>query len=747
MGTNVLEIFEKEVHGLIRKIVDVCLKLDKDFENAAHLQELMRCFHTLKGSARAVQFLSVLRVAHDMEGIYHDLLDTGKAPTSDLVDLSLYATDIIGTLVRSGNSDKESAPEDFFELVNAYNEGNPLNIPRPSHHSNGASDNASEGESGGEGSPTAPVLDADMVEAPIYAPQQANSQILDKLLGLAGELTVAVSAIQNQRRNFQQFSSELINTTREIGSNIRLGAQDNQLEGGQTGQESLLGLNKIYTKNLEELEHFEARLMNLSSSLSNQVTEARLVAVDSILTGLPRVVRDLAKELNKECRIEVSGDSTRVDSAVVETISVPLLHLVRNALSHGIESPNDRRKAGKSPEGLVKIEVRRLSTEVQLIILDDGNGIDLDAIRDAVIGRGDVSLETWNSLSNDEQLQFIFLPGFSTSKTVTEVSGRGFGLDIVKSEVEQIGGRIEVETNSGIGTRFVVYAPLSLSLLHSLLVVGGKHPYFGRQLYCFPTSEVKQVRRVSLEDIRTVDGQDAVRIDDHTLKLFRFSRVMKLEAIHANIAEQHVLIIGNEKTNYALIVDEVLGDNEIVSRPLAQQLKSIEHVSGSALLLDGGIALIADVKDMVQTLSTAQHLGSQEESVDESATGTEKQGRILIVEDSVTVREVERHVLASAGYDVVTAVDGKDGLNKIKRGHFDVIVSDVDMPRLDGIEMIRQLRSQERYATIPIIVVSYKDRKEDRQKALDVGATYYVTKSEFDSGEMLELIADLIGRG
>jgi len=258
---------------------------------------------------------------------------------------------------------------------------------------------------------------------------------------------------------------------------------------------------------------------------------------------------------------------------------------------------------------------------------------------------------------------------------------------------------------------------------------------------------VKQVRRVSLEDIRTVDGQDAVRIDDHTLKLFRFSRVMKLEAIHANIAEQHVLIIGNEKTNYALIVDEVLGDNEIVSRPLAKQLKSIEHVSGSALLLDGGIALIADVKDMVQTLSTAQHLGTQEVDVDESATGTEKQGRILIVEDSVTVREVERHVLASAGYDVVTAVDGKDGLNKIKRGHFDVIVSDVDMPRLDGIEMIRQLRSQERYATIPIIVVSYKDRKEDRQKALDVGATYYVTKSEFDSGEMLELIADLIGRG
>ena len=733
MGINVMEIFEKEVTNLTQKITATALELEKAPSDRHLLEDLMRFFHTLKGSARAIQFQAILEVAHAMEGLYHNLLDTEGAASSDLVELSLFATDIIKMLM---GSDAKEAPPVFAQAIIAYQTGQPLNL---------SSQTLPTAEESAEFTAVTPNADDSF---DINTTRTADAHTLDKLLRLTGELTVAMSAFHQEQSSLRLFADEFNALSRRIELGMgRSTSHGNRTVDSSTFRELSADLAKMQKKfgaQIDSLDHVENRLSVISSSLSTQVTEARLVAMDSVLNGVPRLVRDLARDLDKQCRVEVAGDTTRVDGAVVEAIGVPLLHLVRNALAHGIETPEQRQASNKESEGTIKIEVRKLSTEVRLVVQDDGSGINLEAIRSKAISRGDITESTWENLTQHERLQFIFLPGFSTATQVNEVAGRGFGLDIVKSAIEEMGGRIEVETTANLGTRFVLYAPLSLSLMNSILVNGGTHPFFGTQWFCFPSNEILQIARVGLQDLRTIDGQEAIRVGDETLKVFAFHQIMGLAPVTQDISQKHLLIVGSDRSRYGLLVEGVEGVKEVVSRQVATQIDQLQHVSGATILVNGAVALIVDVKDIVQQLVHERNTQSLHTSRQTDASGERAKGSILVVEDSVTVREVERHVLESAGYDVVTAVDGKDGLNQVKRSHFDLIITDIDMPRMDGIEMIATLRRQEKFSTVPIVVVSYKDRDEDRAKAMDAGASYYVTKSEFDSGEMLNLISDLL---
>jgi two-component system sensor histidine kinase and response regulator WspE len=444
-----------------------------------------------------------------------------------------------------------------------------------------------------------------------------------------------------------------------------------------------------------------------------------------------------------------------------------MLHLIRNAIDHGIEEASVRQDAKKPAAGRLYIEARQLGSMMRIRIADDGAGIDHAKLMRTVIERGHTTEDLWHAMALEERMQFLFLPGLSTADQVSTTSGRGFGLDIVKNVLDEVGGQVAVHSENGRGTMFELRVPLTLALTRCLLVVGGKHSLFGTQRYAVPMNEIARVHRLDLDWLREIQGRVAARIDGETLFLHRLDDLLGLQPVRRELVNQNLIVLGEADNHCGLLVDEVSDELDLVSRPLDPRLGKVRDVAALALLDDGGLALILDVPDLLERMregaggvrrtlpgagSTAGPLfgrpgtGPHTQVPTDSADSDQADAapRLLVVEDSVTVREVERHFLEQAGYQVTTAVNGIDGLNKARAGEFQMMITDIDMPRMNGIELISTLRGMERFRALPIVVVSYKDRAEDKEKALEAGADRYVTKSQFDTDVMLAIVADLL---
>lgn len=811
-----LAIFRSQVEGQLRSASDLALELERASgageDITTLLESLMREFHTIKGAARAIQFDEIKDVAHQIEDIYHALMDgEGEVRMPDLTNLTLHALDLVeGHLQSRVDGTPFSGNDNLRQAVQGYLKGEPLELPTAPAEGAAAVEAVEEESAVAEVSTeTEPepepvevaVTDAEAVvesgEAERSAPEAENSapgeppitaqgngvpqagatrtqssqsagdyeQLTDSLLTVSGEFTVAIDALQDQRQMMRGASQRLTIMNREMGLFIGLMMEKIQQAGIEPPLERMSDLQRKmriigndYSASIESLDLAESRLQFLGENLRDEVTRARLVPLSNLFSNYPRVVRDLAQELGKQCRIEITGEQTRIDRAVLEAVRAPMIHLLRNGLDHGLETPEVRRAAGKPDQGKLTLKAVQLGGQIRITLEDDGRGINMDHIGEKVVQRGDTTQELWQAMTDQEREQFLFLPGFSTAKQVSATSGRGFGLDIVKVEVEKVGGMVTLEVpESGHGTRFVVELPLTLSLTRCLMVSGGKSNYFGRQTYAFPLNEIGEVRRANSADLRQVEGRESILIDKDILPLHDFSQMMSLEPARDKMEEKHLLVIGRGSERRALLVDEVLDEQDVVARTFDSRLGKLRDMQGVSLLRDGGVALIVDLGDLLQSMQDSHGSGSSmgmgshlgfgnevETSIDQIESDTET-GHILVVEDSATVREVERHMLEQAGYSVTTAVNGVDGFNKLRADNFDLIISDIDMPRMNGIEMITKIRATDKYGQIPIIVVSYKDREQDRMQAMDAGANHYVTKAAFDSGEMMDRIRELIG--
>ena len=778
-----LAIFRSQVEGQLRSASDLALELERASgadENLGELLEsLMREFHTIKGAARAIQFDEIKEVAHEIEDVYHALMDgEGEARMPDLTNLTLHALDLVEGLLQSRvDGTPFSGHEKLRRSVQAYLKGEPLELQAKPPAAEAASDKqqaelsaaeaASDNSEATEDKPEA-IDDSQGSLAAEKAPQTIQNGgdyevLTDSLLTISGEFTVAIDALQDQRQMVRGAGRRLGLVQRDLSAFIGQLMEKLQQAGMESPQERASELQRKIrvilgeqSNVVESLDLAESRLQFLGENLRDEVTRARLVPLSNLFSNYPRVVRDLAQELGKQCRIEISGEQTRIDRAVLEAVRSPMIHLLRNALDHGLENGEERRAAGKPEQGHLILNAVQLGGQIRITLEDDGRGIDMVQIGRKVIERGDTTQELWAAMSPQEQEQFLFLPGFSTAKKVSATSGRGFGLDIVKVEVEKVGGMVLLEpTERGTGTRFVVELPLTLSLTRCLMVAGGTSGYFGRQHYAFPLNEVGEVRRISVNDLRQIEGREAVRIDEATLPLHDFGRMMGLQPLHEKIEQKHLLVLGRGNERQALLVEDVLDEQDVVVRTFDSRLGKLRDMQGVTLLRDGGVALIVDSGDLLQSMQESDEgialggqLGAPGSAVEldgPAAEGDASLGNILVVEDSATVREVERHMLEQAGYRVTTAVNGVEGFNKLRGEHFDLIISDIDMPRMNGIEMITKIRANDKYSQIPIIVVSYKDREQDRVVAMDAGANHYVTKASFDSGEMMDRIRELIG--
>ncbi|WP_424624679.1 hybrid sensor histidine kinase/response regulator [Achromobacter marplatensis] len=756
---SLLELFQLETRTQVQVLNNGLLALEHDPTSAAQLEACMRAAHSLKGAARIVDLHPAVRIAHAMEDCLVAAQEGRLRLQATDIDALLLGTDLLQRVATPGVELGGEIDELVVRLSNAPNAppaapAVPPRAPRPSDFL-----------------PPIQRVDEPPLAAPAAAPVAASApssqtmvrrssdqgisegervlrvtaDTLNKLLGLSSETLVEshwvgpFGASMLRLRRMQSGAAQALDGVRaalagqHVDARVQAALDDAQRIVGECQQE--------LARRTSEVDEFGWRMSHLAQRLYDTALACRMRPFGDGVGGMARMVRDLGRSLGKQVRLEIEGDATQVDRDILEKLDAPLMHLLRNAVDHGIEMPMDRMDAGKSPEGLIKLAARHAAGMLLIELSDDGAGISLDRLRVEVVQRKLTNAETAARLSEAELLEFLFLSGFSTRGEVTEISGRGVGLDVVQTMVRQLRGAVRIHQTTGQGTRFVLEMPLSLSVVRSLLVeVQG-------EIYAFPLAYVSHALQVRAEEIEQLEGHQHFRFMDKQIGLVSARQILRAGEPAPAAESVAVVVVGDHDKLYGIAVDRYVGERTLVVQPLDPRLGKVQDVMAGALMDDGTPLLILDVEDMLLSVQKLIE-GGRLTRVDGGGAVVQarRRKRVLVVDDSLTVRELERKLLLNRGFEVAVAVDGMDGWNMLRGEDFDLVVTDVDMPRMDGIELVSRIKADARLQSLPVMVVSYKDREEDRRRGLDAGADYYLAKGSFHDDALLDAVEDLIGK-
>jgi two-component system sensor histidine kinase and response regulator WspE len=777
-GFSMLELFRLEAESQTAILSSGILAVEETQRSPETIEAMMRAAHSLKGAARIVGLEPAVQVAHSLEDCF---VLAGKGEFlvgSEHVDVLLAAVDFLSSIAKASDALDADAPwaDRATALVRDLNalptRGSTASTPSPAEPDPPANDEAAAPPAPAvaeEPSPTkAPVAVAapSTVSAAPSASEpteptkpaaarpidqtdrvvRVSADSLTRLVALAGESLVEARQLRpfvDSMLHLRGRQTELCDQLSALEERLRTGdvilpAADVELIArARAASEDNLAR---FTDRVEEFEAFARRNEDLSNRLHHEVIKSRMRPLADGIRGFPRMVRDLARKLGKQVRFEVQGDQTGVDRDILDKLEAPLSHLIRNALDHGLEQPPEREAAGKSPVGSIRLEARHRAGMLNITLVDDGRGIDVDALRRRAIDRGLVARAVADQLTEMELLEFLFLPGFSTKDVVTEISGRGVGLDVVQSMVKAVGGNVRIATQPGWQTTFTLQLPITMSVIRALLVEIGGEPY------AFPLTRIDQIIHCRHSELRTVEGRQYFDRDGISIGLVMASQILEIPSGGPPSDPLPVVVVSDRGQQFGLIVDTYLGERDLEVRPLDTRLGKVPDINSASLLENGSPVLIVDVEDLVRSIDNV--LAGRRLSRVEFERLAEKERqrkRILVVDDSITVRELERQLLQSRGFAVDVAVDGMDGWNAIRSVHYDLIVTDVDMPRMDGIGLVALVKADPSRKDIPVVIVSYKDREEDRLRGLDAGANRYLTKSSFHDETFLNTIVDLIG--
>ena len=751
LDVSMLELFRMEAESQTAALTSGLLALEHDAAAPGQLDLCMRAAHSLKGAARIVGLDAGVRVAHAMED-HLVASQNAQAPlTHDQIDRLLGGADLLAQIAiaaaESGSAQTDEGKIDAYlkSLADAFSPGAktganahvqepppaPVVAPPPT------------------APPPAPVATAPAASAARESGDRVlrvTAENLNRLLGLAGESLVEAGWVKPFAESLLRLKRMQHETTRAL-DRLRETLTDQRVD--ERAQTALADAQRLaheceqaLGQRLAEVEMFDRRSYNLSHRLYDEAISCRMRPFADGVQGFPRMVRDLARTLGKDVRFEIVGENTQVDRDILASLDAPLGHILRNALDHGLEPPADRLLAGKPARGVLTLEARHSAGVLQIIVSDDGRGVDLDKLREAVVARNLASQESAAAFSEAELLEFLFLPGFTMKSTVTDISGRGVGLDVVRDMVKQVRGTVRLSSQPGKGAKFILQLPVSLSVVRTLLAEIGGEPY------AFPLAYIVRTLKLPKDKIEFLEGRQHFGMDNRRIGLITARQVLSLEDAGEPPAgdELPVVVLGDESHAYGLVVDRFLGERELVVQPLDPQLGKIKDISAAALMDDGAPVLIVDTEDLIRSMEklvSAGHLNQIARGGSGAARKARK--RVLVVDDSLTVRELERKLLANNGYDVEVAVDGMDGWNAVRTGHFDLVVTDIDMPRMDGIQLVGLITHDANLKSVPVMIVSYKDREEDRRRGFEAGAAHYLTKGSFHDESLLQAVVDLIG--
>lgn len=741
---SMLDLFRLEAESQMQVLTNGLLILESDATASDQLEACMRAAHSLKGAARIVGLNTGVDVAHAMEDCFVAAQRGDITLRKKHIDLLLRGGDLLNHIANTPEAE-----------ISHWTGENPAEVNTFLTALKTILENSEKDEPADKAGIvlTAAVADtlATSVELRSVAADghdsaervlRVTAENLNRLLGLTGESLVQsrwVKPFSASLLHLKRLHSSTGNTLDELREALSGQRLDERIEAALTDlQYRIVECQQLLTEHLVELGMFDSRSTNLAQRLYHEALACRMRPFADGIRAFPRMVRDLGHALGKKVRLNIIGETTQVDRDILEKLEAPLGHLLRNAIDHGIESADERLATGKSAEGIITLEARHSAGMLQIIIADDGRGIDQNLLRQAVIKRNHTNAETAQKLTEAELLAFLFLPGFTMRDTVTEVSGRGVGLDVVQNMVKQLRGTVRVSSQQGVGTRFQMQLPLTLSVVRTLLADIGGEPY------AFPLAYIVRTLMLPRVQIELLEGRQHFNFDGCSVGLVNAQQLLGGGEAKIVNDELPVIVVADGGNTYGLVVDCFLGERALVVQPLDARLGKVKDIAAGALMEDGSSVLIVDVEDIVRSVEKLVLTGHLSQ-VQRNVTTERKRKRVLVVDDSLTVRELERKLLDHVGYEVEVAVDGMDGWNAARTGHFDLMITDIDMPRMDGIELVTLIKKDPNLKYLPIMIVSYKDREEDRRRGLEAGADYYLTKGSFHDETLLQAVVDMIG--
>ncbi len=735
---RLLQAFREEAQERLQTLEDALARLRQSpGSSGAGIEEVFREVHSLKGAARSVGLTRIEQLCQAWESLLSALKQQRLAPLDEHWSLSRQAIKAVRQMARGDELQTAELSQAFERATlseTAHSEETGKAVPKPPAQTEPQTETAAKPDpTGGQLRVSVQRLDS----------LQFHVEELQQLKLSVGELA---ETGQNDGQDFPVWRhnrQDLAMAARQMKN--RLADVDDTL---QAPLKSLLNFVDWSGDFLEQWEHrlrlqsgrlqgFARDFAAVSDRMRREFHQVLVLPCRLLVEGVPAMVQDLADGLGKTVRLDVRGADLQVDKRILDELRSPFQHLVRNAIDHGLEQPERRYELGKEPAGQLSVTFsREAGDKVELCVRDDGRGLDSGDLREQALARGLATEEELAGWTDGQWQQLIFTSGFSTSKMITDVSGHGLGLAIVQEKVERLGGEVRVETRPGEGTAFVLRLPASLATYRALLVRAAGH------LLALPSQVIERVLRRPAEDIASMENRLTITLDGQVLPLWRLAELLGLANDTTVKARQwlSLVVLRVGETTFALLVDAVLDDQEITIKSLGRQLKRVPNVLGATLLGDGRIVPLLHPQDLLKSARQTEPAPLRGGNGAE----TETTPRVLVAEDSVTSRGLLKTILENDGYEVVTATDGLEGWSLLKQSDFDLLVSDIEMPHLDGFALTERIRDDHRLRDLPVVLVTALQSPEDRARGLDAGANAYIVKSGFDQSNLLDVIRRLL---
>ncbi len=717
------------------------------------LEAVFREAHSLKGAARVVNMTGIESLCQALETIFAALKRHELALSASLFDELHQAIDGLGQLLLATETGQEAAEQsrirERIQRLVQVSQGM-LPVPEPEISRAAAAVPAAEASHRWDKPGLGETVRISTAKLDAVL-RQAEELLSTKLA--AGQRAAELRAVHAGMTTWEREWAKICSDVRSLQQSFeRNGENPGRSALGETRAQmrtllEFLQWNSASIKKLERQlsalaragEHDHQALGRRVDELLEDMKKVLMLPFSSLLASFPKLVRDLSRDRGKEVELAISGEEIEIDRRILEEIKDPLMHLVRNCIDHGIEKPEERERKRKPPCGKVTLAITlKDSSKVEILVADDGVGIDPSRVKSAAVRMGMMTPQEADTLNAPEALALIFQSGVSTSPLITHISGRGLGLAIVQEKLENLGGVITLGTHPDGGTTFRLVVPTTLATFQGLLVRVGEFPFI------LPATYVERMVRVKQEDIQTVENRETIELGGYALALVWLEDVLGLPR-HGGKEDSAeplpAVVLTSAEKRIAFLVAEVLNVQEVLVKGLGKQLSRVRNIAGASILGTGEVVPILNVRDLMKSAVRVSAVTAMAAPLEERE---EKRQNILVVEDSITARTLLKGILEAAGYGVVTAVDGVDGYTQLKSGAFDIVVSDVDMPRMNGFDLTAKIRSDKMLTDVPVVLVTALESREDREHGSEVGANAYIVKSRFDQSDLLAMIRRLI---
>jgi two-component system chemotaxis sensor kinase CheA len=746
---EIIEDFLVEAFELVDQMDSDLIELENSPEDIELLNRIFRVAHTVKGSSSFLNFDVLTELTHHMEDVLNKARKSELTIDSTVMDVILKSVDMMKALLESikdsGSDLCDIDIEDMCKKLDSVLDGEKV-------------EDIQEPETLKPEDTKKDAID-DHIDPHDLSDEEVEAEI-ERLLAekmKEKEAKKALKVKQPQKVEDKSVNSKDDNPTKKVEKKATAPEQTIRVEVNRLDNlmnligELVLGKNrllKIYDdveeryegeKFLEELNQVVSSVSMVTTDLQIAVMKTRMLPVSKVFNKFPRLVRDLSRELDKDIELIMMGEDTELDKSIVEVIGDPLVHMIRNSCDHGIESREDRKLANKSNRGYIELKAYNEGNQIVIEIKDDGAGMDADFLKMKALDKGIVSEKDISNMSDKEAYGLIFKPGFSTAAKVTGVSGRGVGMDVVKTNIEKLNGVIDIDSTLGVGSVFKLKIPLTLAIMQALLVAAQE------EYFAIPLSSVLETVRINMDEIYTIDGKNVLKLRDEILSLVRLSDMYGVQNVLESDNQVYVVVIGIAESKLGLIVDGLVGQEEVVIKSMGDYLQGIEGIAGATIRGDGGVTLITDVSAMIDLARSidVDLTAIQGGSVEEVEKNSPSDYNVLIVDDSYTDRNIMKKGLNPLGINIIEATNGVEALEVLKQGDrvFDAILIDIEMPQMDGYTLASEIRKYSRYKNLPLIAVTSRSSKSDRLRGVEVGMTEYITKPY-----SLKYLADTVSR-